>query len=417
MRFDIDSYREIADSLTRNKTRSFLTGFGVFWGLFMLLFLLGGGQGFKQMLMNNFEGFANNVAFLIPNNTSRPYKGYKQGRSWYFNMNDVDKIKQQVPGTQLVTPVVFAGYNINITCNGLSYSEGAVNGVRADYGGVMLASLKYGRYLNEMDILQERKVCVIGKQVYETLFPDGGDPCGQRIKIGSTYFTIIGVDVRVSMVSVNAPAQQTILIPINVAQKIFRRNSKDVDVIAVCAVDEIKTSELEPQIRKVIARHKSLDPNDKQALALLNMEEMFNLVNNLFTGLNFLIILIGLGTILAGAIGVSNIMLVSVKERTIEIGIRRAIGATPRDILSQIIAEGVALTTVSGMSAIVFTVLILSVLEKGISAAQGTFIPFQINFWPAVAAAFGVIVIGVLAALAPASRAMRIKPVDAMRDE
>lgn len=416
MRFDIDSYREIADSLTRNKTRSLLTGFGVFWGIFMLLFLSGGGQGFKQMLAENLDNFANNVTVLISNVTTKPYKGYKEGRYWQFNLNDIEMIQSQVPGLEVVTPQVMGGGSIPVTFDDHLYGA-SINGIKADYTKIEAPEMKYGRFINEMDVLQERKVCVLGKNIYETLFPDGSDPCGKRVKIGSSYFIVVGVNVRTSAISLGSSASSTVYIPINVCQKLFRGGSNVVDIICVCAKNSVKTSELEEDIRQVLSRRKNFDSKDKQALVVLNVEEMFALVDNLFKGLNFLILLIGIGTILAGAIGVSNIMMVSVKERTTEIGIRRAIGATPRDILSQIIAEGAALTTVAGMSGIVFTVLILNVLEKAISAAQGSLIPFQIGIWPAVGAAAGVLIIGIIAALAPASRAMRIKPVDAMRDE
>jgi putative ABC transport system permease protein len=190
-----------------------------------------------------------------------------------------------------------------------------------------------------------------------------------------------------------------------------------VDLICTAAKSGIRMSELEPRMRQLIARQHQFDPQDKQALVLINTEQMFSLVDNLFRGVNFLIWLVGLGTILAGVIGVSNIMMVTVRERTTEIGIRRAIGATPNQILGQIISESIVLTLVAGMIGIVFSVLILSGVELAMTTDGVLKAAFQVPFGTAVLAALLLTVLGVLAGLMPALRAMQIKPVDAMRDE
>ncbi len=398
----------------RNKSRSLLTGFGIFWGIFMLLFLKGGGDGFKEMMNRNFDGFANNAIMVISSNTTKPYKGFKEGRYWSIDLKDAEIIRSKVPELAVVTPQRSKS-SVNAIKDEYSYST-TVKGMRADYQAIESPHLKYGRYINEMDELQERKVCVIGKTVYETLFPDGGDPCGEYIQLGSSFFKVIGVDYSAGNMNMNGSAATSVVVPINVALKTYYGNSTTVDVMCMCARDGIRVSDLEPKLREVMSRAHHFDPTDKQALFVINTEEMFALVDNLFRGLNFLILLIGIGTILAGAIGVSNIMMVTVKERTTEIGIRRAIGATPRDILSQIILEGTVLTLIAGMSGVVFSVLVLEALDKGM-AMVGNPVAFQVNFWFVVGAAALITLIGILAALAPASRAMSIKPVDAMRDE
>ncbi len=410
MRFDTDTFKEITESLTRNKSRSLLTGFGVFWGIFMLLFLAGGGQGLKQMLSGNFEGFATNTTILVPSKTSKPWLGFRQGRWWGFTYNDIPRLSSMVPELDVVTPVVSQwGQTI---VKDINSADASVKGVYSDYARVEIPKLKYGRYINDSDIAQERKVCVIGKRIYTSLFPEGGDPCGSRIRLGSIWFTVIGVDYNSGAMNINGRADQTMVIPLTVAQKLFHRGD-GVDLICMTGKPGVKMSTLEPRIRQVVGRQHRFDPSDKPALFVLNTEEMFSLMDNLFTGVNFLILLVGLGTILAGAIGVSNIMMVTVRERTTEIGIRRAIGATPSDILSQIILESISLTLVSGSSGIVFSVLLLSMLETVLKHRA----TFQIGFWTAVAAALLLTVLGVIAGLAPASRAMKIKPVDAMRDE
>lgn len=410
MRFDTDTFKEITESLTRNKSRSLLTGFGVFWGIFMLLFLAGGGKGLKQMLSSNFEGFATNTTILWPSRTTKAWLGFKQGRWWGFTYNDIPRLSSMVPELDVVTPMVSQwGQTIVRDINNV---EASVKGVYSDYAKVEIPKLKYGRYINDSDIAQERKVCVIGKRIYTSLFPEGGDPCGSRIRLGSIWFTVIGVDYNSGAMNINGSADQSMIIPLTVSQKLFHRGD-GVDMICMTGKAGVKMSTLEPRIRQIVARQHRFDPSDKPALFVLNTEEMFSLMDNLFTGVNFLILLVGLGTILAGAIGVSNIMMVTVRERTTEIGIRRAIGATPSDILSQIVLESISLTLVAGSSGIVFSVLLLSMLET-VLKHQAT---FQIGFWTAVAAALLLTVLGVLAGLAPASRAMKIKPVDAMRDE
>ena len=259
-------------------------------------------------------------------------------------------------------------------------------------------------------------MCVIGRRIYNTLFPDGGDPCGTFIKAGPIYYQIVGVDTSSGNISVNGSVNSSVQIPMPVAQKLYRRGNR-VDLIAMTGKKGVKMSSIEKRVLQTVAREHRFDPRDKQALGLVNTEQLFGIVDNLFLGLNILVLLVGLGTILAGAIGVSNIMMVTVKERTTEIGIRRAIGATPGQILGQIIAESVTLTLIAGSIGIVFSVGILEILEKATAHSDFGAAPFQISFWTAIAAAALLAVLGVAAGLAPALRAMKIKPVDAMRDE
>ena len=415
MRFDIDSFREIADSLVRNKSRSLLTGFGVFWGIFMLLFLMGGGRGLRQLIVSNFDGFATNMAIVVASPTTEAWKGFKEGRNWQLSYTDVDRLKRMMPELETVTPTISRWGGSAIY--GTRSASATVRGVYADYRKIEEPQIRYGRYLNESDIRQERKVCVIGKRVFNELFPDGGDPCGRFIRVGAVYYQIVGVDFSSGNISVSGRSPQMVTIPLPLAQKIYNCGST-VDLICATARSGIRMSELEAPMRGIIARQHQFSPADRQAMVYINTEQMFALVDNLFAGVNFLIWLVGLGTILAGVIGVSNIMMVTVKERTTEIGIRRAIGATPRDILSQIILESIALTLAAGSFGIVFAVQLLRLLGTAVNGT-GQFPPvsFQIGFWTAVAAALLLTVLGIAAGLAPASRAMGIKPVDAMRDE
>ena len=414
--FDTDTFREILDSILRNRSRSLLTGFGVFWGVFMLMLLTGGGQGLKELLVQNFEGFAQNTCIVATNATTKPYKGFKKGRTWNLEYADVDRLKAMVPELETVSPSVSL-WGKTVTRDEHTASRAVVKGTRADYANIETPKIKYGRWLNDADNLQERKVCVIGKRVYEELFPEGGSPLGERISIDGSYYTVIGVDWRDSGgISINGRSSDAVTIPINQARRAYNLGNT-VHLLCFTAKEGVTMSDITPRVREIIARQHFIAPEDEQAMFLLNTQLIFGIVDNLFKGINFLIWLIGLGTLLAGVIGVSNIMMVSVKERTTEIGIRRAIGATPRQILGQIISESIVLTLVAGMIGIVFSVVILAGVELAMTTDGVLKAAFQVPFSTAVLAALLLTVLGVLAGLMPALRAMQIKPVDAMRDE
>lgn len=414
MKIDIDTYKEILDTLTRNKSRSFLTGFGVFWGVFMLVGLIGGGQGLKEMLSKNFEGFATNSAIIFAQPTTKLFEGLQKGRQWAMEYKDVERLKAQVPELDVVSPVLSSwGGNVVFADK---KSRCSVKGLLPDYAKVEEPKLYYGRYLNEMDMRQRRKVCVLGKKVYKTLFPGGGDPCGQLVRVDSIYYSVVGVDYNTGNMSVNGRAEEAVVIPLTLMQQAYNYGNQ-VHLICVTAKPGVTMSSITRQMRHVIVRTHHIDPTDEKAVTVFNTEVMFGMVDSLFSGVNFLIWLVGIGTLLAGAIGVSNIMMVTVRERTTEIGIRRAIGATPRNILSQIISESIILTSVAGMSGILFAVIILQFVEMANTTDGIVGSHFQIGFWTAIGAVVLLSTLGVLAGLAPAARAMSVKPVDAMRDE
>ena len=411
---DIDRYREILDTLSRNKSRTLLTGFGVFWGVFMLVVLIGGGNGLKELLSNNFEGFATNSAIIWAQPTTKPYAGFRKGRNWCMNYNDVERLRSQIPEIDVVTPMVSEWGKLAVhgdkkySCN--------MKGMTPEYVKVETPKLRYGRYINDMDMKQRRKVCVIGKHVYKDLFPHGGDPCGEKIRIDKGYYSVIGVDYNGGNMSINGSAEDAVCVPLTLMQQTYNLGDS-VHLICLTAKHGVTMSSITPKMREVVARTHQIDPTDEKGVTVFNTEVMFGLLDSLFSGVNFLIWLVGIGTLLAGAIGVSNIMMVTVRERTTEIGIRRAIGATPLAILSQIITESVVLTAVAGITGILFAVLILEMLELGNTSEGIVSAHFQVKFWTAVGALGMLSLLGVLAGLAPAARAMAIKPVDAMREE
>ena len=412
--FDVDRFREIYETLIRNKSRSILTGFGVFWGIFMLLFMMGGGQGVKDLIQVELQGFATNSGFIVPMETSLPYQGFRSGRTWMVTMDDIERLKRGIPEIATVTG------NLSVWGGNATYEEKTSScqgrGVSPDYADIEQPLLKYGRYINSVDLLQERKVCVIGKRVYRDLFEDGEDPCGKFIQMQGMYFQVVGVDFSSGNISINGSVDESVTIPMSVLQRLYNRG-KEVDLICIVAKPGCKIKDILTKAKPILAKEHFFSPDDPKAMYSVNIEELFSIMDNLFKGVSLLIWIVGFGTLLAASIGVSNIMMVTVKERTTEIGIRRAIGATPSMILSQIMLESVILTIVSGMMGILLSVGALSIAENVASASAGVPIGFQLKFSTAMLALIILMILGLLAGLAPALRAMDIKPVDAMREE
>lgn len=413
MRIDIDSCEEILLTITRNKTRSLLTAFGVFWGIFMLVALLGGGQGMQNMMQQNFEGFATNSGFVWPQKTGEAYKGFRKGRWWSLDNNDVTQVRQNVAGLSVVTPTINQ-WGAKAIYGDKKY-ECVVKGLYPEYDQIEAQVMSYGRFINEVDIREARKVCVIGKRVYESLFRNGENPCGQFVRIDGIYYRVIGVCISEGNININGQASESVALPFTTMQRAYNQGN-NIDMLCFTVKPGVKVSDLQPEIEKVVKKAHYIAPDDKQAVMLLNAEALFSMIDNLFKGIHILIWMVGLGTLLAGAIGVSNIMMVTVKERTTEIGIRRAIGARPKDILQQILSESMVLTTLAGMAGISFAVLVLQAMDI-LTADGGSSYNFQVSFGLAVGTCVLLIALGMLAGLAPAYRAMAIKPIEAIRDE
>ena len=416
MRIDIDRYKEIIDTLSRNRSRTLLTGFGIFWGIFMLLVMLGGGDGLKRILGDNFDGFASNSIIIGSNNTSKPYGGFKRDRYWLMDKSDLEAIKTLVPEANVVT-MMDSQWGYDFVYGDQSYS-GILKGLTSDYLGVETPKMRFGRWLNDVDCEQERKVCVLGSRVWENLFPGGEDPTGKYVRIKGTYYQVIGVDDRKAGININGSPSESIVIPYQLMDRMFNKGGK-FDIVCMTVKEGADSDVAQDKVRHLLAKRHTIDPEDKQGIMMLDTEKIFAIVDNLFKGVNILVILVGLGTLLAGAIGVSNIMMVTVKERTTEIGIRRAIGAPPKMILSQIITESIGLTLLAGMFGILFAVFILWGAGQIVSGLPdlGGAVSFQIGFWTGILVLLLLAALGVLAGLAPALRAMEIKPVDAMREE
>lgn len=413
--FDIENWKEIGATLARNKTRTFMTGFGIFWGVAMLALLMGGANGGEDLLKRNFAGFATNSGGMVPERTSMPYKGYQKGRSWQMDLADVDVLRESFPGLDAVIPT-FQKWNSNFKYGKNSYS-GQLIGAEANYTKMLVPKYYCGRFINEADVAGERRVAVIGKKVANQLFPGEDEPLGRMINVNGGAYSVIGVAGDASEVHLNGSLDESVVIPATTFQRANGYGDK-IDFLMMVAKDDVNLSDIIPRMRSLLYRRHDIHPDDEGALWVINIAENFKQVDMLFTGVDLLALFIGLSTLLAGVIGIGNIMWVIVKERTQEIGIRRAIGAKPRDIIVQVLCEGAVLTVVSGLAGLFLAAVILGVMQHlnnppdAVSAAN-----FQMSFMSAVAILLTFVILGLLAGLIPSIKAMRIKPVEAINSK
>lgn len=416
--FDLDHWQEIWITITHNKSRSTLTAFGVFWGMFMLVAMVGAGNALDKGISSQIEGFATNSCFFWTNSTTEPYHGFRKGRSWNMTNSDIPIIRQRVKELQYISPVLFSGGGGSEKNVVRGERNGAylVKGCYPEYDLIEKSNMIYGRYVNDIDIAERRKVCVIGERIYEVLFQPGEDPVGKQIRVNGIYFQVIGVARSTSGVSIGGQTAETVVLPFSTMQQAFNQGNI-IHFVAATANHGTPVKIVQDQITAILKQQHQISPDDKEAVGGMNIEEQFNMFNYLGIGIASLIWIVGLGTLFAGAIGVSNIMLVTVRERTREIGIRRALGATPRAIIGQIMSESIVLTVVAGILGIVVGVGILAATGIVLSQGDQFFKDPQISFGMAVGSLMILIVIGTLAGMIPAQRAMMIKPIEAIREE
>ena len=308
------------------------------------------------------------------------------GGIWNLESTDIDRLRSQVKEVEIITPSV-ARWGSKAVYEDKKY-DCSVKGLYPDYLHIESQEMAYGRFINEVDIKEARKVCVIGKRIYESLFKPGEDPCGKYVRVDGIYYQVIGMSSSEGDMNIQGRASEAVTLPFTTMQQTYNLGGR-IDVICFTAKHGVKVSEIQPKMEQVIKAAHYISPDDKQAVMCLNAEAMFSMVDNLFTGINILVWMVGLGTL---------------------------IGARPKDILQQILSESMVLTTIAGMCGISFAVMVLQLVEMGANADGGD-TRFQVTFGLAIGTCALLIALGMLAGLAPAYRAMAIKPIEAIRDE
>jgi len=421
--FDRDSWQEIFHTLKKNKLRTLLTAFGVFWGIFMLIIMLGSGNGLENGVRSGMGGFASNSFFVWTQRTSMPYKGFPRGRWFNFKNDDIQALRDNIPEIEYIAPKI----------RGWSAGDGTNNTIRKDKTGAFSIMGEYpvwikidpmqiitGRFINNMDIQQERKVAVIGTRVREVLFEPDEDPIGETIQIQGVYFKVVGVFKPLNTnINFGGEKEQSIFLPFTTLQKTYNYGDI-VGWFSITSDKNVAASVVEEKAIQLLGQRHSIHPDDEEAFGHFNLEEEYNQMNGLFNGIAGLIWVVGIGTLLAGVIGISNIMLVIVKERTKEIGIQRALGATPRLVVSQIVTESVFLTSLAGYIGLVLGVGLIELINYLLVQSGADIEMFkrpEVDFDIAIISLIILIVAGALAGMIPARRAVKIKPIDALRDE
>ena len=417
--FDKDTWQEIFGSIQKNRTRTIITMIGVLWGIFIYITLAGSSKGLDNGFERAFQSIASNSIFVWAQYTSLPYAGYKSERSIQLRLGDAEILKKRVADIKFIAPRNVAGV---FGSAGGNIVRGNKTGTYAIYGEfpeyIKIATSKIydgGRFINESDILEERKVCVIGERTQQELFEEDEDPIGKFISINKLNFRVVGVHKFVQGGGFGDDGD--IYIPFATFKKIFNTGDK-VNFFMIAADENANGLQVEKEIKSTLKQIHDIHPDDERAIGGFNLGEIFKKTMNFANGLTFLSLVVGIATILAGVIGIGNILLISVKERTKEIGIRRALGATPSEVRAQVILESVFLTTLAGVIGIILGSFVL----YGINAAtlDMTDFPYTNPTVPipyVLGALSFMIILGTLIGIIPAQRAVSIKPIDALREE
>lgn len=419
--FDLDKWHEIYYALRKNPWRTFFTAFGVFWGLFMLIIMMGAGEGLYHGVSQDMGDMATNSVFMWTRRTTLPYKGFPRGRFFRFNNDDTKALIDNIPEIKYIAPRLqgWSRDQNNNVVRGDRTGSFNINGDYPEINFIDPVNVTKGRFINHIDIDNIRKVAVIGLNVFHEMFEPQEDPIGKYIRIKGVYFQVIGMYQSKKNDQQAERENQGIYIPFTTLQKVYNYG----DVVgwySMTARDDVRVEVVETKAKELLKKRHSVNPDDDRAVGSFNLDKEWSKMTNLFSGIRVLIWIVGFGTLLAGVIGVSNIMLIVVKERTKEIGIQRAIGATPGIIITQIILESVFLTALAGYFGLALGVGLLELLNYILhtTGAEGNmFTNPTVNFGVAMRALFVLVISGIFAGLIPAYRAINVKPIDALRDE
>ena len=397
--------------------QSLLTAFGVFWGILLLTLLLGMGSGLDNGIANKVKSLPPNEMFIHVQETTMPYRGFGRGRKWLLNARDEVLIRQRFGSmVKAYSPLCYAGYQ-NIT-RGDQSCQYQVTGVVPQFVDELPQRVVAGRFINDIDMREHRKVCVIGERVADLLFGGNDEAVGGIISVNDIPLTVVGVTRNTNRhVYIGIDLAESVLMPLPTEQAAYGRGD-EIDFCAVIMDEAFPMSQQKGQIVALIKENHSIHPDDELAIIAPTIGEETDMFHNLFTGINILIWIVGLGTLSAGLIGITNIMLVSVRERTQEIGIRRAIGAKPRDIIMEVMLQSLLLTLSAGLAGLCAAVWLLHFVGNMLPQGDDAVIARPIvPFWTAIAALFIIVAGGLLAGGMPARRALAIKPIDALSEE
>ena len=419
--FDLDLWKEIIDALKKNRMRSFMTAFGVFWGIFMLIIMSGAGRALENGIMDGIKAFATNSAFFWTERTSVPYEGFQRGRRWDYKNKDIQYIRANIKDVEYLSPRLFGPntYGGDNTVRGIKTGAFNIYGDYPDFYKIDPWTPLKGRLLNEIDIMQNRKVCIIGERVAEVLFEKDEDPIGEYMKINGVYFQVVGVVHPETRINIGGGQKnEAIMIPFTTMQRTYNMGDV-VHFFSVTSVPGVPVSRVEERLKELLKERHHISPDDRQAIGSFNIEVEWKKYNALFNGIQILTWIVGIGTLLAGIIGVSNIMMVIIRERTQEIGIQRAIGATPGKVMLHIVLESVFLTVLAGYIGLALGVGLLELLSMALDTGSDEmfFRRPEVSFKMAVSALTVLVFAGIFAGMIPARRAIRIKPIDAIREE
>ncbi len=415
--FDSDKWQEIFATIQKNKLRTFLTALGVGWGIFMLVFLLGVGKGMENGVKREFAGESVNSIWVWRGKTTLPYKGLKPGREIYFTNEDYQTAENKINDVDFigVRNSLWGEFTINYKNKNGSFQTYGANYNFFKLNGEKLVE---GRFINELDMTEKRKIVVIGARVQKVLFGDK-IPIGEYIEIKGVYFKVVGVFTRKGG---NGRLEERIYMPFTTYQATFNPQ-KRIHLVGIAAKEGVPAKQVEDEVRTMLSEKYKFDPKDKQAIGINNNEEEYKRTMGLFMGINAIVWFVGLGTLAAGIVGVSSIMLIIVKERTKEIGIRKAIGATPWSVISLILQESIFITAMAGYIGLLLGIGILELIRIMIEKVEagggevGFFSRPEVNLSVAITATIILVIAGALAGLFPAMRAANIKPIEALRAE